>query len=139
METTSKEGVTVINMPVLICQVGPVPPMEKMALTSVQGGTQVVHFGDTIKDSSGRNFRVNANWLPFMPHDWNKVLPKDPREIPIYYLNVETRKQALKSLKEEQIHKYEYMVPYGVFGSLKSDEEVEKAKKEVNEVYENLV
>lgn len=112
-KTDEKE--TVVHIPVIIAIVSSLPPPETLGIKSVQ----------MVEESIVPMSDLKMSWAPYIAHD-----AAPDRERPkIYFLHCARRRTSLKSMKPDEVKKYEYCMPYvpsldTSFADLEEDTEV---------------
>eukprot|EP00249_Psilotum_nudum_P006585 c19906_g1_i1 orf=232-1224(+) len=108
-----KSAKMVIYVPAVVAVVSPVAPSDKVGIKSIQME------GETIVSMR----KMKMDWVPYIPRDVRDTTAVERYKTQIFTLKCEQRRVALKNLKQEQIKKYEYCLPY-FSNPMKEEEEL---------------
>ncbi|GLJ52088.1 hypothetical protein SUGI_1107780 [Cryptomeria japonica] len=100
----------IVCIPVVVAVTSPFPPSDKIGIKSVQME------GETVVPMK----QVKMDWVPYIPLE-NRLSRVESLKSQIFTMQCTQRRAALKQLKEEQIKKYEYCLPY-FYQPFKEDE-----------------
>jgi hypothetical protein len=96
------EGLGMKHIPVLVAVVGSIAPPSKIGIKSVQmEKEEILDMGD-----------LKMSWIPYIPKE-NRQQTLTKKNIPnIYFLHCSQRRESLKRMKEQDIVRYTYALPY---------------------------
>ncbi|KAJ6798484.1 Uncharacterized protein M6B38_212185 [Iris pallida] len=99
LEVNGKLKVTLI--PIVVVVVSPIPPSDKISITSVQRAAEEIIPMKAMKMA----------WIPYIPlEDRDKEVVRLKTQI--YTMGCTQRRSALKHLKNERVKQYDYCLPY---------------------------
>ncbi|KFK25297.1 hypothetical protein AALP_AA8G094200 [Arabis alpina] len=106
----------IIHVPTVVVVESPFPPSDKIAITSVQKEEEEII---PMK-------RMKMEWVPYIPLE-KRDRQVDRVKFQIYIMCCTQRRAALRRMKEDQVKKFEYCLPY--FYHPFREDELEQSKE----------
>ncbi|CAN0852462.1 Protein HEAT INTOLERANT 4 [Linum grandiflorum] len=98
---TYQEDTKIINVPVIVAVVSPIPPSDKIGITSVQRESEEIVPMKQMK----------MDWFPYIPME-KRDTEVAKSQSQIFVLKCTQRRSALRHMKIERLKKFEYCLPY---------------------------